>query len=155
MARAQTNTDMELRVMRRLCCPAVAVLLACLTACGGDHSDDYLIDIDRVAEAVVGAWNITDITVKLAEGEDVSIDEQLLDATVSFDGGQFATTSKDNKPLYGGTYNIRRFYIALQRDGGKKDTLQLKRYDSDTYRTFVWSYRHKGGSTTDYTLEKK
>jgi hypothetical protein len=43
----------------------------------------------------------------------------------------------------------------VQREGGKKDTLQLKRFDRDTYRSFVWSYEHKGGSTTDFTLNKK
>ena len=141
--------------MRKLCCPAVAVLLACLTACGSDHSEDYLIDIDRVTDAVVGSWQITDIAIKVAEGEDVGIDARLSEATVSFDGERFATMSKDNQPLYKGTYNIRRFYIALQREGGAKDTLQLKRFDDDTYRTFVWSYKHPKGSLTDFTLEKK
>ena len=116
--------------LRYICVAVVAVaLLGGISSCGDDNADRFLVDIDAIESSLPGSWTVTDITTKQVEGEYPEVDWRVYNSQVSFDGSSFNVVSPTDGLLYKGTYNIRKFYIAVQREGGKKDTLQLKRFD--------------------------
>lgn len=136
--------------MKKIYLGLMAILLSSamiLTACGDDEENEYAIDMQQLANTLPGKWSIDEATMKSTAGNGGRIPvtdmEIPIDGYVIFDSFTFHVYDmygQDYSHTHGegngvGTYKLGNYYIALQHNNGKKDTLQIANVDRNTYKT--------------------